>query len=56
MSDTPVELPVLDTPPKSGTFAPELAELEPTPEEVAAGNELGVAIDPDDDDDNGGLD
>lgn len=51
----PVELPALDDPPKDGTYAPELIELELTDEEIAAGNALGQAIDPDDDEDNGGL-
>lgn len=48
-------LPELDDQPKGGIFAPHLDELEPTEEELAAGNALGKAIDVDDDEDNGGV-
>lgn len=48
-------LPELDDQPKSGVFAPELAELEPTEEEIAEGNRLGQIIDIDNDEDNGGI-
>ncbi|UFU03425.1 hypothetical protein LQF12_02105 [Ruania suaedae] len=49
----PVVLPPIDDEPKDGTYAPELLELELTEEEIAAGNALGEAIDPDDDEDGG---
>ena len=45
------ELPAVDTPPKSGTWAEE--HPAPTLEEIAAGNHLGRRIDVDDDTDNG---
>lgn len=48
-------LPELDEPPRDGTFAPEVSELELTPEEIAEGNRLGALIDADDDSDNGGV-
>ena len=48
-------LPELDDQPKSGVYAPELAELDATPEEIEAGNRLGQTIDVDDDEDNGGI-
>lgn len=48
-------LPELDDQPKNGYWAPELLELVLTPEEMAAGNELGAWIDIDDDEDNGGV-
>lgn len=51
--DEPRVLPVLDDPPRAGYFAPELSELELTPEEIASGNRLGAVIDVDDDADNG---
>lgn len=53
MTQRPIELPVVDDQPKDGTYAPELLELELTAEEIAAGNRLGVIIDPDDDEDGG---
>jgi hypothetical protein len=44
----------VDTPPSSGEFVDwEGAQLDP--ETVAEGNQLGRDIDPDDDDDNGGV-
>ena len=41
----PVLLPELDEPPKNGIYAPELSELDLTPEEVAEGNALGAWTD-----------
>jgi hypothetical protein len=46
------ELPVLDSPPRSGVFIDhDAAPL--TEDDIALGNVLGEEIDPDDDDDNG---
>lgn len=53
MSD-PIDLPAVDEPPRSGVFI-EHDELELTDDEIAAGNQLGAAIDVEDDDDNGGV-
>lgn len=50
-----VLLPEMDDQPKGGYWAPELSELELSPEEIAAGNAMGAAIDIDDDEDNGGV-
>lgn len=50
-----VLLPEMDDQPKGGYYAPELSELELTPEEIAQGNLLGQIIDIDDDEDNGGI-
>ena len=50
----PVELPAVDEPPRSGVFV-EHDELELTDAEIAEGNRLGQVIDPDDDEDSGGV-
>lgn len=50
--DEAVELPVLDDPPRSGVFV-EHDDLELTDDEISAGNDLGEAIDVDDDQDAG---
>lgn len=34
-------LPDRDTAPKNGYWAPEISEVEPTPDELAEGNRLG---------------
>lgn len=52
MSEHPAELPALDDPPRSGVWV-EHDTLELTEEEIAEGNRLAAAIDPDDDHDNG---
>ena len=44
MRNAPIILPVLDDPPRDGSYAPELSELTLTPEEIAAGNTAGAAI------------
>lgn len=41
-----IELPKMDEPPSGGEFAPEVTELEATPEEIAAGNALAEHVDP----------
>ena len=51
----PEILPVMDDPPKGGYWAPEVSEIEPTFEEIAAGLALGSRIDIDDETDNGGI-
>ena len=51
----PEILPVMDDPPKGGYWAPEVSEIEPTFEEIAAGLALGARIDIDDETDNGGI-
>lgn len=47
MSETPdepiVDLPVLDEPPKNNYWAPEVLDIDATPEEIAEGNRLGDA-------------
>ena len=48
-------LPELDDQPKNDYWAPEVAELELTAEELEAGNRLGQTIVIDDDEDNGGV-
>ena len=48
----PVELPAVDTPPRSGVFV-DSDDLGLTPEEREEGNRLGRLIDVDDDFDNG---
>lgn len=53
----PIDLPVIDEPPKSGVWVDHeewFGDL--SDDEIAEGNRLGGAIDPDDDDDNGGVD
>ena len=50
----PVDLPVVDEPPRSGVFV-EHDELELTDAEIAEGNRLGETIDPDDDEDSGDV-
>ncbi len=52
MTEQPIELEP-DRPPKSGRWADE--HPTPTPAEIAEGNRLGREIDPDDDQDNGGV-
>lgn len=54
-STEPVELPVLDDPPKDDYWAPEVNEITPTDEEIEAGNRIGQQISIVDDEDNGGL-
>ena len=48
-------LPELDDQPKNDYWAPEVAEIAATEEEIAAGNRLGQTIVIDDDEDNGGV-
>lgn len=49
-----VELPA-DEPPKDGTWVDFCDSDELSPEEIEAGEALREAIDPDDDEDNGGV-
>lgn len=48
-------LPELDDQPKNDYWAPEVAEIEATEEEIETGNRLGQTIVIDDDEDNGGV-
>ena len=51
-----VELPAVDDPPKTGRWVDHEDWFEGLSEDdYAEGNRLGSAIDPDDDDDNGGV-
>lgn len=50
----PRQLPAIDDLPKSGTEV-HMEDLTLTAAEIEAGERLGVVIDPDDDDDNGGI-
>lgn len=53
MTDAPEEMPV-DQPPKDGTWA-DWDGAQHDPATIAEGNRLGNTIDPDDDNDNGGI-